>query len=285
MKLNLPCRTVIAAAITMMMMPGPAPAQSLKSIPVPEPPMLWRYVIDKDAATQLGKTLFWDMQVGSDGMTACASCHFQAGADNRTRNTLNPGMKSGDVLFDGTGGPNSKMAKSHFPFVEFNNEDDLNSGLIADGNDIVGSQGVRKMDFVDIVIGSAEDIGNPVVDPVFNVGGVKVRQVTDRNAPSVINAVYNFANFWDGRANNVYNGSSPFGAMDSGAKVYVRTPTGITPQNVRIRNASLASLAMAPALSEVEMSWKGRSWPKIGKKMLSLKPLAKQVVHPQDSVL
>ena len=33
------------------------------------------------AAIQLGKALFWDMQVGSDGIQACATCHFRAGAE------------------------------------------------------------------------------------------------------------------------------------------------------------------------------------------------------------
>src|SRR5262245_30620886 len=42
------------------------------------------------AAIQLGKAFFWDMQAGSDGQ-ACGSCHFHAGADNRTRNQLSPG--------------------------------------------------------------------------------------------------------------------------------------------------------------------------------------------------
>ena len=48
-------------------------------------------VVDQKAAIQLGKALFWDMNVGSDGV-ACASCHFHAGADRRTRNQLNSGM-------------------------------------------------------------------------------------------------------------------------------------------------------------------------------------------------
>ena len=45
--------------------------------------------------------LFWDAQVGSDGL-ACASCHFQAGADNRVKNQINPGMRnaSGAVASD-----------------------------------------------------------------------------------------------------------------------------------------------------------------------------------------
>jgi cytochrome c peroxidase len=38
-------------------------------------------------------------------------------------------------------------------------------------------------------------------------------------------------------------------------------------------------------VSDLEMSWQGRNWADIGKKMLSLTPLAKQQVHAEDSVL
>ncbi|TMA45266.1 MAG: cytochrome C peroxidase, partial [Deltaproteobacteria bacterium] len=65
---------------------------SLKSIAVPEPPDLASYVKDRAAAVRLGKAFFWDMQAGSDGIVACASCHYQAGVDNRSRNTLAPGF-------------------------------------------------------------------------------------------------------------------------------------------------------------------------------------------------
>ena len=67
---------------------------SLKCTPVPEPytvdssgnkaSILPSIIKDKKAAIALGKMLFWDSQVGSDGI-ACASCHFQAGADNRIK--------------------------------------------------------------------------------------------------------------------------------------------------------------------------------------------------------
>ena len=58
-------------------------------------------------AVALGKALFWDLQAGSEG-TACASCHFDAGADTRLRNQLNPGFKdisygaNGDSAFGST---------------------------------------------------------------------------------------------------------------------------------------------------------------------------------------
>src|SRR5438067_3932354 len=48
-------------------------------------------VVDVSAAVRLGKALFWDTQVGGDGATACATCHYSAGADARRMNTLSPG--------------------------------------------------------------------------------------------------------------------------------------------------------------------------------------------------
>ena len=53
-----------------------------------------------------------------------------------------------------------------------------------------------------------------------------LRQVTGRNAPSVINAVFNFANFWDGRANNIFNGVNPFGPLDQSAGIWVNSSHG-----------------------------------------------------------
>ena len=46
---------------------------SLKRRKVPTPSNIEEFVADKSAAIVLGKALFWDMQVGSDGMMACAS--------------------------------------------------------------------------------------------------------------------------------------------------------------------------------------------------------------------
>ena len=72
--------------------PGPfQPLASLKTVSIPEPDNLKDFVQDKAAAIALGKSLFWDMQLGTDGIQSCASCHFHAGADNRSKNQLNPG--------------------------------------------------------------------------------------------------------------------------------------------------------------------------------------------------
>jgi hypothetical protein len=46
---------------------------TLKGVAVPQPANLDRYVADQPALVALGKALFWDAQVGSDGRTAWAT--------------------------------------------------------------------------------------------------------------------------------------------------------------------------------------------------------------------
>src|ERR671931_2472887 len=54
---------------------------------------------------------------------------------------------------------------------------------------------------------------------------------------------------------------------------------------VRIPNSSLASQAVGPPLSDLEMSFFNRSFPLVGRKVLSLTPLGLQLVDRTDSVL
>jgi cytochrome c peroxidase len=110
--------------------------------------------------------------------------------------------------------------------------------------------------------------------------------VTGRNTPAAVNAVFNVRNFWDGRANRRFNGRNPFGDSDPNARVLRINDLGeLEKVRVSIDRASLASQAVGPPLSDVEMSAGGRTWLKLGRKMLSLRPLAQQGVHPNDSVL
>ncbi len=63
----------------------------LSTVPVPRPD-LREFIRDAEAARVLGKALFWDMQVGSDGVQSCGTCHFRAGADPRKKNQVSPGL-------------------------------------------------------------------------------------------------------------------------------------------------------------------------------------------------
>src|SRR4030095_5766213 len=90
----------------------------LRGIPVPTPANLSEFVRDASAARVLGKALFWDMQVGSDGIQACATCHFRAGADPRSRNQLSPGLlvhSVPDMTFANGKGPNAQLQPADFP--------------------------------------------------------------------------------------------------------------------------------------------------------------------------
>ncbi len=277
---------------------------SLKQIPVPEPSNLYEFVKDKQAAIELGKALFWDMQVGSDGIQACASCHFNAGADSRVKNQLSPGLLQSnqdaspnpDLNFDK--GINFTLQAGDFPFHKKTDALDFTSLVISDTNDVNSSQGVHFAHFVDASTGNPVDTTTPASDPTgFQIQGINVRRIEPRQTPTVINAVFNHRQFWDGRASNIFNGVSVFGDSDPNAYVFVADPASNTIQPVRVSidNSSLASQAVGPPLSNFEMSAAGRIWREVGDKFIKnsvgedgevpLRPLGKQLVHPQDSVL
>jgi cytochrome c peroxidase len=241
------------------------------------------------ALVALGKALYWDMQVGSDGVQACGSCHFHAGADHRLKDQLNPGHDGVINMIEGEGGANYALAATDFPFHQLAVPDDRNSQLLRDRNDRASSQGVYRLDFVDIVLGKAIDhVSAPVYDYPFSVNDADVRRVEPRNTPTVFNAVFNHRNFWDGRANFFFNGSNPLGVpgqSDPLAKIIKMDSGSPVVQTLSIPLSSLASQAVGPPLSPFEMSAAGRNWKKVGKKMLSLTPLGLQIVDPTDSVL
>ena len=116
---------------------------SLKTVPVPGPSeaLLRTLVHDRAAAVQLGKALFWDTRVGSDNRTACATCHFHAGADARVKNQVSPGLLAGDMQFSVGRGPNHTLTLQDFPLTRFAS---LEPGapIVRDSNDVVASQGV-----------------------------------------------------------------------------------------------------------------------------------------------
>ena len=292
-------RTIVATSLLCTTGSAFAIATALV-IPVPAPLDIGDYVSNQAAAAQLGKALFWDMQVGSDGVQACATCHFHAGVDNRTRNQLNP--KDG-VFGNHNLGPSmpepaagsmfvdQEVTAAHFPTHRLIDqhvigEPQANSvNVVRDTNDVMGSMGLKRATFDDIVIGSAVDLGSPDPDPVFTDGFENLRQVTGRNTPSIINAVFNFDNFHDGRANNIFNGGNPFGPADPRQHLINNSTGSMVTEELRIRQSSLASQAVGPPMDTTEMSFIGRTFPKLGKKMLSLRPLAQQQVSATDSTL
>ncbi|PTU02202.1 cytochrome-c peroxidase, partial [Pseudomonas sp. HMWF031] len=293
--------------------------QSLRGLTPPDPSgteggrkvdLMTDYVLNRSAAVLLGKALFWDMEIGSDGSTACASCHFHAGADHRTTNQINPGQANtnanvssifnkpfiasdipGDVpsyttKSGGKGGPNYLLKKSDFPTHVLADPLNRDSAIVYSTDDVIGSQGVFDANFVKPHQARFDKcIQQP--DGIFQVGGINVRRSTGRNAPTVINAAFNVRNFWDGRANNVFNGFSPFGNRDPDAGIFVTSDgSGVaTKVKLALKDASAASQAVGPPGSPVEMSCGGRTFADIGRRMLDTLMLKQQRISSTDSVL
>ncbi len=263
-------------------------------------------------AIRLGKALFWDLQAGSNG-TACASCHFNAGADTRLRNQLNPGFKDishgpdGDSAFGSnrsdTGavvpgympsgskaGSNYKLQPHDLPFHQLLDETDPDSPIVTSTNDRISSQGAFGETLVSILPQGLPDWCNKPDASVFRAGTYAARQVEPRNTPTTINAVFNNRQFIDGRAANMFNGVGAFGMRDIKAdpnsRLILQNPDGsVSLTYLQLENGSLASQAVAPVVSNLEMSCSGRTLADVGRKMLMTSPLARQIVDPSDSVL
>lgn len=238
------------------MTPGDDNLAPLGTITVPQPS--GGDIVDQAAAVRLGKALFWDAQAGSDGNQACASCHFAAGADGRRMNTMNPGP-NGLFESDGVNGPGQ-----------------LATFAVIGSDDRAGSQGVVAATFTALASDPSQtaDVCSATAPaPPFN----GQRQVTDRNAPSVIGAAFYREQFWDGRANHAFNGVDPFGATgNAGAPL------------VQVGNGALASQSVGPPASAVEMACAGRAFngpASLAAKLLARPPLQQQQVAPTDSVL
>ena len=236
-------------------------------------------VVNKQAAIALGKALFWDQAVGSDQM-ACASCHFSAGGDSRIKNQVSPGLTHAaatGTTFENTAsgaksGPNYTLRKADFPFPPSSDDDVTSSGTFSGA-------------FRNFKNGANEDECARAVGSIFHVNGVGTRNVEPRNTPTTIDAAFNFRNFWDGRANNVFNGVSPFGLRDTAAGVFINRGTRLSKQKLNLKNASLASQAVGPVGSDLEMACRGRQFADVGRKLLSRRPLALQTIAADDSVL
>lgn len=276
---------------------GPLPT-SFSGMQVPPVPGLLDgedpIVVDKEKAIILGKALFWDTNVGSDGI-ACGSCHFHAGADSRIKNQLAPGGPSANPsssTFEQTlsgqwGGPNYSLKKSDFPFHQLTNPFFISSAVTHDTDDVASSSGTFSGDYISSSrYNEPNDACERFADPVFHVGTFGTRRVEPRNTPTIVNSIFNHRNFWDGRANNVFNGSSQWGDRDPEAGIWVKINSRqVRKERLHLINSSIASLSLAPPLSTTEMSCAGRSLPALGRKLLSRKPLESQRVHYQDSVL
>ncbi len=115
------------------------------------------------------------------------------------------------------------------------------NGIFGDADDVGGSLGITKS----LATGLYD------ADAIFGLH----KQVTARNAPSIVNAAYNPVQFWDGRATGTF--TDPV------------TNTVVFPNG-----ASLESQALGPVVSGVEMAHTGRTIPELVARVAASRPLA-----------
>lgn len=264
--------------------------------------------------------------------TACASCHYRFGADARDKNTYSIAFQTWSQFTANTGQPPRPSEAAFRPskrpdykpsFSQRSFDFEAGTAVLyswfADvatafpnrpglrQHEIVGSQGMVLQRFggnsgpkdgiaaeekaLNIASVTADKSYQPRSE-MFRSGGNRTRQVTQRNSPSVINAVFNDRQFHDGRAESTFNGFSIFGDYDTDAvlKKAQRSRDGnwtgkSLPVRIAIPNASLASQAVGPIVNEVEMSYLGRTFHDVALKLLEAKPLATQDYTKQDSEL
>jgi cytochrome c peroxidase len=217
-------------------------------------------------------------------MTACASCHWHAGADARAKSQLAPGHDNVyQRLATGPGGVNYEVNSGDFPFTERADPNDHDTPIVRSINDRLTSSGIQHRVFTGVTPGQGHEDGVVVQDPPFNLNGSNVGRVEPRNTPTIINAIFNVRSFWDGRAQEKFNGVNNWGDLDSSARVLEKDANGnLVWTSVLLDHAALASQAVGPALSDFEMSYQGKSFPELGRKMLSAAPLKDQFIDPTD---
>ena len=273
-------------------------------------------VKSQDWLLVLGRAFFWDQQMGSDG-GACANCHFSAGADNRLTGQLNPAFRAaggGDVEFGctegsdceinpgttgsgGIAGPEYTFVEEDFPFRQFIDDengnmivDDRNAPLRINTNDVLSSAGSFDAHFISSFYGK-EKCGKPNADIFYKTtkhGHIAKRAVEPRNTPSVINTGMFQRNFWDVRANSMFNGVGVFGMSDilhdpNKRLIQIDEYGDASLTYLTLENASLASLSVGPILDNLEMSCEGRTFADVARKVLYTRPLAKQRIAKTDS--
>jgi len=299
--------------ITFLLLSGLVAVPLTSAQLTPPLPDLTGIVKDKNWALVLGKALFWDQQVGSDGM-ACASCHFSAGADSRIHNAWTPGflrepdedtafgaianfdgepLPGAPIGMTGSGGyidSTYELQPEDFPTYHLEDYKDRNSKILLATNDAISSSGSFDSTFTRVGRFRTLDKCSKADGEIFHAGWRPARQVEPRNTPTTINAAFNLFNFWDGRANRIFNGVGVFGprdiAGDPRKRLIVLNAQGKPEKGfLQLENASLASQAVGPPLSEREMSCEGRDFQDVGRKMILRIPLALQKIHEYDGVL
>src|SRR4030095_15008867 len=107
------------------------------------------------------------------------------------------------------------LTATDFPFRKLTDPTNRESRIRSDSNNVVSSQGVHHA-----IYGAGRGPAPDGFQVAQGSQAANVRRVEPRNTPTMINAVFNHRNFWDMRAQDVFNGVNPFGEREAEAFGY-----------------------------------------------------------------
>jgi cytochrome c peroxidase len=244
-------------------------------------------VADQKALVALGKALFWEQRAGSDGQTACATCHHSGGADGRAISTPGTPRQQGDNWLRGSAGVAVRSIEqdpaSRPPRAPVGPETDVEPS--GPRGSLTVEQVTRRP-----TQGSGASVDQQRLDEVpigCTVNGdTNTRQVTCKNAPTVYGATLFDTLFHDGRATSPFRGYDHNERDNADTIGLFRHINGAAKKVIlRIPYATAAAQATLPVLNPVEMSWHNRTRVDLARKLYDAPALKLQQVSPKDPVL
>ena len=248
--------------------------------------------------------------------TACRrarTCHFRAGADPRKKNQVSPGLLR--VVFQPDEDRNSSASRRPTTASTARGRTTRSAGRTSpSGSSRTPRTASRRSSRTRTTScprracttrSSARTAGRaptPTASASGKAAGANVRRVEPRNTPTMINAVFNHRNFWDMRAQNLFNGVNPFGDRDPERVPLQRREPAESPRGAGAARQLEPRLAGGRAADEPVRdvgrradvprrragascgSWDG-AIARPARRLRGARPLAKQLVHRDDSVL
>lgn len=256
-------------------------------------------VADRTALVALGKAFFWEMRAGSDGQTACATCHHSGGADGRAIAYQGPRQNAYDAWLRGSAGVASRRMA---PDAVLGPNLDLEPSI--DRRAVNPSVGLMEQVNLDIYVARGQQNRLTEVDEkdwetVVETqrasevqigcepnGNAVERQVTCKNAPTVYASTLFESLFHDGRTGSTFYGYDRSEYSNQDPIGVFRVVNGkVERVQLRIPASAAAAQATMPLLNAVEMSWANRTRIHLARKLYDSPALKKQTVDSRDPVL
>ena len=215
--------------------PDPPPPPSLKTVPVPEPANLGEFVATRPPrsgwARPCSGTCRWAATASRPAPPATSTPAPTAARRTSSARACSTARRPIAPSTPPAGAELPAQRCDDFPFRELSRSSDRDSAPVLRHERRRLLAGRLSAMFIDAKPGRAEDVVEPAADPDGFTSAASMSAGSSRGTRRrVINAVFNHRNFWDGRAQNEFNGVNAWGTRDPSARLYKATkPNELVP--------------------------------------------------------